>query len=105
MFLLKSLHGEADRKVPPQPEIFINLNATSLPGVEPGDRAYVTGTGTENGPAPQHCLILLLFVGQVAEKMLLVSYQCFGSGARPFWLELCCEKGATPAQAPALTCV
>jgi NACHT domain- and WD repeat-containing protein len=26
MFLLKSLHGEADRKVPPQPEIFINLN-------------------------------------------------------------------------------
>ena len=26
MFLLKSLHGEADRKVPPQPEIFVNLN-------------------------------------------------------------------------------
>jgi hypothetical protein len=26
MFLLKSLHGEADRKVPPQPEIFVNSN-------------------------------------------------------------------------------
>ena len=24
MFLLKSLHGEADRKVPAQPEIFFN---------------------------------------------------------------------------------
>ena len=30
MFLLKSLHGEADRKVPPQPEIFYNPNDNSV---------------------------------------------------------------------------